>query len=284
MGACSHPRRAANFPEARLKHRRIRWHQDTSGAFMAPFNLTNELAVITGGASGIGLAIAECMADVGARVVLVGRREEALAEAQARIGDQAGYLCHDVANTAAADKLISEVNTRFGSPSILVNNAGNHLKKFAVDTGDAEFQEVLQTHLLGGFALTRAVLPAMLERGAGNIIFVSSMAAYLGIPQVVAYAAAKSALSGLIRTLATEVSPSGVRVNGIAPGWIETDMIRKSVYTDEQRMKKILSRTPAGRFGQPVDIGWAAVYLASPAARFVTGTILNVDGGASIGF
>lgn len=251
---------------------------------MAPFELNGEIAVVTGGGSGIGLAIAECMADVGARVVLVGRREEALAEAQARLGEVAAYVCHDVAEiteTAAAAKAMA---APFGPPTILVNNAGNHLKKLALDTEDEEFLGVLKTHLLGSFALTRALVPGMMEQGRGSVLFISSMAAYLGIPSVVAYAAAKSALTGVIRSLATELSPAGVRVNGIAPGWIETEMMRKSVYTDAQRMKKILERTPAGRFGHPTDIGWAAVYLASPAARFVTGTLLTVDGGASIGF
>ena len=254
------------------------------GETMPPFELKNDIALITGGATGIGFAIADCMAQAGARVVLAGRREDALIAAKAKIGEKADFVCHDVADTAAADGLIEEVTQRIGTPTILVNNAGNHLKKLAVDTSDAEFMTVLQTHLLGSFALSRAAAPAMLERGAGNILFISSMAAYMGIPQVTAYAAAKSALSGVIRTMATEMSPSGVRVNGIAPGWIETAMTKKSVHSDKKRLEKILSRTPMGYFGDVEDIGWAAVYLASPAAKFVTGTILNVDGGASIGF
>jgi gluconate 5-dehydrogenase len=110
------------------------------------------------------------------------------------------------------------------------------------------------------------------------------MAALFGIPQVVAYAAAKSAHLGMVRTLAAEVSGQGVRVNAIAPGWIESDMMRRALDGDPARRDKILGRTPMGRFGEAQDIGWAAVYLCSPAAKFVTGVVLPVDGGASIGF
>ncbi len=110
------------------------------------------------------------------------------------------------------------------------------------------------------------------------------MASLFGIPNVFAYSAAKSAYLGMVRALATEVSPSGVRVNAIAPGWIETDMVRKAMAGDPARKRRILARTPLGRFGEPDDIGAAAVYLCSPAAKFVTGAVLPVDGGVSIGF
>jgi gluconate 5-dehydrogenase len=124
----------------------------------------------------------------------------------------------------------------------------------------------------------------MIERKHGNVLFMASMASLFGIPLVIAYSAAKSAMVGMIRTLATEVSQHGVRVNGIAPGWIETAMSKKALESDPTRKNKIIGRTPMARLGAPSDIGWAAVYLASPAAKFVTGTVLPVDGGASIGF
>jgi gluconate 5-dehydrogenase len=110
------------------------------------------------------------------------------------------------------------------------------------------------------------------------------MASLFGIPQVVAYSAAKSALLGIVRTMATELSADGIRVNAIAPGWIESEMFWQSMHADQERQQKILSRTPMHQFGQAEDIGWAAVYLCSPAARFVTGVCLPVDGGVSIGF
>ena len=124
----------------------------------------------------------------------------------------------------------------------------------------------------------------MVERKHGTILFTASMASLIGIPLVVAYSAAKSAHLGMVRTLASELSPHGVRVNAIAPGWIETEMSRKAFAGDPARAQKVLGRTPANRFGVPSDVGWAAVYLASPAARFVTGVVLPVDGGVSIGF
>jgi gluconate 5-dehydrogenase len=183
-----------------------------------------------------------------------------------------------------APRLAREVTERFGAASILINNAGIHLKKPAIDTTEDEFLHVLQTHVLGAHALSRAVAPAMMRRGAGSILFIASMAALIGIPQVVAYSAAKSAYVGMVRALATELSPQGVRVNAIAPGWIETDMSRQAMNGDPERRKKILSRTPLARFGDPDDIGQAAVYLCSPAAKFITGVVLPVDGGVSIGF
>jgi len=124
----------------------------------------------------------------------------------------------------------------------------------------------------------------MIERKHGNILFTASMASLFALPLVIAYSAAKSAYLGMVRTLATELGTSGIRVNAIAPGWIDTPMLRKAVFSDQKRIDKILGRTPMNKFGDPEDIGWAAVYLCSPAARFVTGIVLPVDGGASIGF
>lgn len=251
---------------------------------MQPFGLDEEIALITGGGSGLGLAIARAMAEAGARVILVGRREGPLREAAESIGERAAWLAHDVTQLEEADALMARAGREVGAPTILVNNAGIHIKKPALETTDREMQQVLETHLLGAFALTRAAVPAMQRRGRGSVLFISSMAALFGIPQVVAYTAAKTALTGLIHNLAVELSPSGVRVNGIAPGWIETAMMRQAMEGDPERRDKILSRTPMQRFGTPEDVGWAAVYLCAPAGRFVTGVILPVDGGVSVGF
>jgi gluconate 5-dehydrogenase len=249
-----------------------------------PFLLDGELALITGGGSGIGLAMARCMAAAGARVVVAGRGEDKLKQAVASIGELAGYVSHDVTKLAEAPGFVEKVVKRFGPVTILVNNAGIHLKKPAMETTEEEFLKVLTTHVLGAHAMSRAVAPGMMERKAGTILFTASMASLFGIPQVVAYSAAKSAYLGMVRALATELSPHGVRVNAIAPGWIETDMTRGVMNGDPSRKQKILSRTPMGRFGEPEDVGMAAVYLCSPAAKFVTGVVLPVDGGVSIGF
>ena len=249
-----------------------------------PFRLDHELALITGGGSGIGLAMARCFAGAGARVVLAGRREDRLREAAAGIGSRAGYVAHDVTRLPEAPALVEKVKRQFGPITILVNNAGIHLKKPAVDTTEEEFLHVLTTHVLGAHALSRAVAPAMMQRGGGSLLFIASMASLFGIPQVVAYSAAKSAYVGMVRALATELSPHGIRVNALAPGWIETDMSRGALENDPGRRRKILSRTPMGRLGTPAEVGFAAVFLCAPAAAFITGVVLPVDGGASIGF
>jgi gluconate 5-dehydrogenase len=224
------------------------------------------------------------MAAAGAKVVLVGRREEPLKEACAEIGGGALYEICDVTDFGAAEKMVGQVRERAGDVTILVNNAGIHLKKWAVETTAEEFNAVLQTHVVAAHNLSRAMLPRMIEKKHGNVLFTASMASLFGIPQVLAYSAAKSAYLGIVRGLATEVSGLGVRVNAIAPGWIESPMLKKAMAGDEKRAAKILGRTPMGRFGQAEDIGWAAVYLCSEAAKFVTGVILPVDGGVSVGF
>jgi NAD(P)-dependent dehydrogenase (short-subunit alcohol dehydrogenase family) len=249
-----------------------------------PFRLDGEVALVTGGGSGIGLAIARAMAMAGARVVLASRRLGLLETAAEEIGPQAEVVTCDVTRFSEAPRLIAKAEKPFGPISILVNNAGIHLKKPATETTEEEFLAVLNTHVLGAHALTRALLPGMIERKHGSVVFILSMASLFGLPNVFAYSAAKSACLGMVRALATEVSPLGVRVNGIAPGWITTEMTRKAMTGDPARVRKIIGRTPLGRFGEPEDIGGAAVYLCSPAAKFVTGAVLPVDGGASIGF
>jgi len=225
------------------------------------FSLEGETALITGGGTGLGFGIASAFVSCGARVVLIGRRESVLAEAASSLGPQAVYEVHDINRLDKAVSLIERVSSRVGSVSILVNNAGIHLKKPFLDTSDQELLDVLQTHLLGAYALSRAAARPM-----------------------VAYTVAKSAYVGLVRSLSSELSPHGVRVNAIAPGWIDTPMLHQALDNDPARKARILARTPMARFGSPEDIGWAAAYLCSRAGRFVTGVVLPVDGGASIGF
>jgi NAD(P)-dependent dehydrogenase (short-subunit alcohol dehydrogenase family) len=250
-----------------------------------PFRLDGEVAIITGGATGLGFGIARNFVAVGAKVVLVGRREQELRTAAAVLGEAASFVPHDVTEFDRAAELMEAATRAAGAaPAILVNNAGIHLKKPAVETSPAEFLAVIHTHVVGSHALTQAVLPGMIERKHGSVVFIASMASLFGIPKVVAYSAAKSAYVGMVRTLAAEVSSENVRVNAIAPGWIDSEMMRNALAGDPARRDKILGRTPMNRFGDADDIGCAAVYLCSPAAKFVTGVVLPVDGGASIGF
>ena len=232
-----------------------------------PFSLEGEVALITGGGTGLGLGMARCMVKAGGKVVLLGRREPELRAAAEGLGPAASFVSHDITEVDKAGALLEKA----GPITILVNNAGVHLKKWAVNTSPNEFEAVLKTHVVAAHALTVAALPGMIERKHGNILFTASMASLFGVPQVVAYAAAKSAYLGIVRSLSTEVAQHGVRVNAIAPGWIESPMLRKALDDDPERERKILSRTPMGRFGTAEDVGWAAVYLCSPAARFLTG-------------
>jgi len=248
------------------------------------FNLTGQTALITGGGTGLGLGMARCLAAAGAKVILVGRRHDVLEKACAALGPGAFPLAGDVTQTESAPSLVNQAEQLAGPVTILINNAGVHLKKPATETTDAEFAAVLQTHVFGAFALTREAGCRMVERRSGCVLFTASMAAFMGLPLIVAYSAAKSAYVGMVRSLATEWGPQGVRVNAIAPGWIASDMLDQALSGDPARKAKILGRIPMSGFGDPDDIGWAAVYLASPAARYVTGVVLPVDGGAAEAF
>jgi len=250
----------------------------------AAFALSEQVALITGGGTGLGLGMARCLAAAGARVVLVGRRQKELTEACRSLGDKAVALPGDVTRLDGAATLLDRAEQLAGPITLLINNAGVHLKKPALETTDAEFAAVLQTHVFGAFALTREAGRRMVERRSGCVLFTASMASFVGMPLIVAYSAAKSAYLGLVRSLAAEWGPAGVRVNAIAPGWIASDMLEQALRGDPPRRAKILARTPLGHFGDAEDVGWAAAYLASPAAKFITGVVLRVDGGAGEGF
>ena len=249
-----------------------------------PYSLRNEVVLITGGGTGIGLAVAQVMVGLGARVVLAGRRAEPLREATEQLGARADFRVHDVTDFEAGATLVEDLERQYGHVTCLVNNAGIHLRKAAERVDEQEFRRLLDVNLLGGFSLARHMAPHMMEQGRGSILFMASMASLFGLPYVVAYSAAKSALLGMIRTLAVEWSARGVRVNAIAPGFIDTEMLRAATEADPARRDRILERTPVGHFGKPEDVAWAAAFLTSPAARFITGVCLPVDGGVSIGF
>jgi len=252
-------------------------------AFLSAFDLSGQVALITGGGSGLGFGMARCFVAAGARVVLTGRREKELIKACANLGKNAFALQGDVTALEETPTLVAKAEQLAGPLTVLINNAGVHLKKPALDTSDAEFATVLQTHVFGAFALAREAGRRMVERGSGSILFTASMASFLGVPQIVAYSTAKSAYLGMVRVLAAEWGSYCVRVNALAPGWIASEMLDKALSGDTARRSQILGRTMLGRFGEPDDVGWAAVYLASPAAKFVTGAVLPIDGGALVG-
>jgi NAD(P)-dependent dehydrogenase (short-subunit alcohol dehydrogenase family) len=248
------------------------------------FDLNGKTVLITGGGSGLGFAIAKATTQAGANVIIIGRREDALIKTCSELGDKAAYRVFDLSRMEAIPFLVDEIETTLGPVDVLVNNAGINLKKDLLEVTDKEFETVVQVNLTAVFALTREVARKMAPRKKGNIIMISSMAAKYGIPKVVAYTAAKSAIEGMTRSMAVDLSPRGIRVNCIAPGFIKTPMSDTALNNDPERKNKVLSRTPMGHLGQPEDVGFAAVYLASDAAKYVTGAILPVDGGNSIGF
>ncbi|RAJ97737.1 NAD(P)-dependent dehydrogenase (short-subunit alcohol dehydrogenase family) [Larkinella arboricola] len=224
------------------------------------------------------------MVQAGATVVITGRREEPLREAVSQLGENAHYFVNDVANLEGLEGLVEQIETTLGPIDILVNNAGINLKKPALEVTDEEFSRIIQTNLTAVFALTRACARRMVPRRSGSILMISSMAAYYGIDRVAAYAASKSGVEGMVKVLASEFSPHNVRVNAIAPGFIETAMSKIAMGGDPDRRDRAMRRTPMGHFGKPEDIGYAAVFLSSEAARYITGASLPVDGGNSIGF
>lgn len=248
------------------------------------FDLSGQVALITGGGTGLGAAIAGCLAAAGASVVIVGRREQPLRDTCARIGGNASYRVHDVSRTGQAGELIDGIIAEKGRLDILVNNAGRHCKKPPEEICIQDFRDLMDVHLYGAWALTQAALPRMRAQKSGSILFISSESALLAMTRVCVYGSAKAALLGLTRCLAGDVSQDGVRVNAIVPGFIDTPMFHQAVDADPARQQKILGHTPLARYGQPEDIGWAAVYLCSRAAGFITGTALTVDGGCSVGF
>jgi len=247
-------------------------------------DLTGKVALVTGGAAGIGLGIAKQLIKVGAKVVITDLVQEKLEEAKVLLGDNCFIYVNDVIQKTKHDSLIENIEEKVGPVDILVNNAGRHCKKPSLETTDDEFQAVIDTNLNSVFSLTKAAVKRMIPRGTGSIINISSMSALFGLTEVVAYSSSKTALLGMTRTLASEYSGTGVRFNAIAPGFIESKMFLDIMEKDPARKEKILGRTPSGRFGTPEDIAKAAAFLASDAADYITGICLPVDGGNSIGF
>lgn len=248
------------------------------------FSLEGKTALITGGGTGIGLGIAKEFIKANAKVIITGRREELLKNACAELGENANYIVSDLSVLSTIPELVTNIESKFGSIDILANNAGIHLKKWAQETTDEEFFNIIQTNLLSVFALTREVAKGMIERRNGSIIMISSMAGLFGIDRVSAYGTSKTALIGLMNNLVTEYSRDNVRVNCIAPGWITSDMFLNAINQDTDRKQKIINRIALPDFGTPEDIGNAAVYLSSHAGRYVTGVVLPVDGGATVNF
>lgn len=248
------------------------------------YGLNGKMALVTGGGSGLGLAIAKCLTKAGAGVVIAGRRIDVLTQACEDIGPNTRFQVLDLADVDGMAKASDDLVKAHGPIDILVNNAGSTIKKPFLEGSIADFDDVFNVHVRGALELTRRLVRDQITGNGGSVIFTSSMTAYIGQPNVLGYTTAKTALSGVIRGLAAELSGEGVRVNGVAPGWIDTDLYRKATEGDLPRQQKILSRIPMNQLGDPEDIGWACAFLASKAAKYITGQVVLVDGGAATGF
>ncbi len=251
------------------------------------FDLTGKVALITGGASGIGKAIAQGFIQHGASV-LVGFRTKAKVEAavkeltafhKSNDGDNGvGGVTLDVTNEASVKRAVRKAVDLFGQLDILVNSAGVILRKPAFEFSAADFNAIYDTHVTGSFRCAQAAGRLMREQHGGCIINLASIASFVDLIEVSAYAAAKNGVLGLTRSLANEWAAHGIRTNAIAPGFVVTDLNRKMIDKTE-RGRRIIEHTPMGRFAEPGEIAGAAVFLASPAATFVNGHTLVVDGG-----
>ena len=250
---------------------------------MKEISLEGKTALITGGATGIGYAFAGEMCDAGADVVIVGRREEKLREAAQNLGDHCRWYQFDVTQIEEYERLLNQIEEQ-GTIDILVNNAGINIKKDFFDFKAEEFDRIVETQAKAPFMLSQAVAERMKSRRSGNIIFISSLASVLGMHEIQAYTVCKSGIKGLARSLARDLGPYGIRVNSLNPGFVYTDMLERTNLKTPERLREIEERTPLKGFTQAKDLGMAAVFLASDAARFITGIDLVVDGGISSSF
>jgi 2-deoxy-D-gluconate 3-dehydrogenase len=250
-----------------------------------PFDLQEKVAIVTGGNGGIGLGIARGLAQAGATVVVAGRNSAKSAAAVKDIeaaGGKASSIEVDVASEVSCKALVAAAVQRHGRLDILVNNAGINIRKQPEDYTLAEWREVLDTNLSSAFVCSQAAYPAMKNAGGGKIINIGSMMSIFGASFTTPYAASKGGIVQMSRALACAWAKDNIQVNSVLPGWIDTELTQNARRQVDGLHERVLARTPAGRWGAPGDFGGIAVFLASAASDFVTGTAIPVDGGYSV--
>lgn len=249
------------------------------------FQLTGKVAVVTGGNGGIGLGMARGLARAGATVVLAGRdagKSAAAVQDLTAEGLIADAIEANVTDEGAVAQLFQQLMLRHGRLDILVNNAGTNIRKAPHDMSLDEWREVMDTNLTSAFLCCRAARALMKEAGGGKIINIGSMLSIFGAPYAPAYGASKGGVVQLTRSLATAWAADNIQANAVLPGWIDTNLTRKAREQVQGLHERVLARTPAGRWGVPADLAGIAVFLASSASDFITGTAIPVDGGYSI--
>jgi 2-dehydro-3-deoxy-D-gluconate 5-dehydrogenase len=250
-----------------------------------PFDLGGKVAIVTGGNGGIGLGIAQGLGEAGAALAIVGRdsakSEKAVTDLAVR-GIKAISVTADVTDKDAVDAMTARVRAELGRIDILVNNAGISIRKPPHVLELHEWERVIDTNLTSAFLCTKAVHPAMKDAGGGKIINIGSMMSIFGAGFAPAYAASKGGIVQFTRACACAWAADNIQVNAILPGWIDTDLTKRARAEISGLHERVLARTPAARWGDISDFAGVAVFLASPASDFVTGTALPVDGGYSI--
>lgn len=247
---------------------------------MSIFDINGKVALVTGGNRGVGKAIALAFADAGVKIIIVsrsGNADEVIREITDR-GSKGVSIQHDIGDIACIDELVDKAYGAFGKVDILVNNAGVQRRSPSVDFSEEDWDFVQQVNSKAVFFLCQAFGKRMLANNEGKIINLASLLSFQGGFTVPAYAASKGAVAQFTKSLSNEWASQGVNINAVAPGYIATDM-NEALINDEKRSKEILGRIPAGRWGKPEDIAGAVVFLATPAANYVHGEVLVVDGG-----
>src|ERR1700761_685482 len=249
------------------------------------FDLSGKVAIVTGGNGGIGLGMARGLAEAGAAIAIVGRNEtksDAAAAELGQLGAKAIAVVADVTDKAAVAAMVARVTGEFGRIDILVNNAGITVRKPPHLLDIEEWNSVIQTNLTSAFLCSQAVYPAMKAGGGGKIINIGSMMSIFGTSFGTAYAASKGGIVQFTRSCACAWAADNIQANAVLPGWIDTDLTKGARQQIDGLHDKVLSRTPAARWGDIADFAGIAVFLSSPASDFVTGTAIPVDGGYSI--
>ena len=245
------------------------------------FDLSNKVAIVTGGNGGIGLGMARGLAAAGATLAVVGRNAEKNQIAVDELGANARAFVADVTNAAEVDEMGSEVVKSFGGIDILINNAGTNIRKRPEDLSESEWHHVLDTNLTSAFLCSKACYPEMKRRGGGKILNNGSMTSLFSSPWLTAYGSSKGGMVQFTRGLATAWAEDNIQANCFLPGWIDTDLTRRAREQNPDLHQQVLTRTPADRWGEINDMSGIAVFLASAASDFVTGTAIPIDGGFS---
>jgi 2-deoxy-D-gluconate 3-dehydrogenase len=252
---------------------------------MSLFSLSGRVALVTGGNGGIGLGMARGLAEAGAAVAVAGRntaKSEAAAAELAKLGARTAVVIGDVTDEAQCRRLVEETVAKLGRLDILVNNAGINIRKPAQELELAEWRAVIDTNLTSAFVAAQAVYPVMKAAGAGKIINIGSMLSIFGAGFAPAYGASKGGIVQLTKALASGWAKDNIQVNAVLPGWIDTELTQAARKEVRGLNSLVLMRTPAGRWGEPGDLSGVAVFLASKASDFITGTAIPVDGGYSV--